>query len=216
MTIATLAAAIVTVGIFSFLYRDNPFYRACEHLLIGLSVGFSLVLVWNSVLVPKLLQPLFVEGHLLGLIPFILSLLMLLRLKNSLAYLSKPVLALVIGYGAGVSIPAMFEARVLRQIAASVEPFTIVADGSASALMLLGMVISLIGIITVMVYFFYTRPDTRLLSGVSRVGIYFMMVFFGATYGYTVTSRLTLLIGRIEFLLGDSCPAMTARDATSR
>jgi hypothetical protein len=203
MAIATLAAAIVTVGIFSFLYRDNPFYRACEHLLIGLSVGFSLVLLWNSVLIPKLLQPLFVEGRLLALIPFVLSLLMLLRLKSSLSYLSKPVLALVIGSGAGVSIPAMFEARVLRQIAASVEPFGVVGDGSVSALMLLGMLISLVGVVTVIVYFFYTRPDIKAFNGVSQIGVYFLMVFFGATYGYTVTSRLTLLIGRIEFLLGD-------------
>jgi hypothetical protein len=203
MTLTTLAAAVVTFGIFSFLYRDNPFYRACEHLLIGLSVGFSLVLIWNSVLIPKLVRPLFIDGQMLVLIPFALSLLMLLRLKSSLSYLSKPVLALVIGCGAGVSIPAMFEARVLRQIAASVEPFAAVPEGSVSALMLLGMLFSLAGVIAVMVYFFYTRPDTRLFNSISQIGVYFLMVFFGATFGYTVTSRLTLLIGRIEFLLND-------------
>jgi hypothetical protein len=203
MTFTTVAAAIVTLGIFSFLYRDNPFYRACEHLLIGLSVGFSLVLLWNSVLIPKLLQPLFVDGHLLSLIPFALSLLMVLRLRSSLSHWSKPVLALVIGSGAGVSIPAMFEARVLRQMAASIEPFGAVGDGSVSTLMMLGMLISLAGVITVMIYFFYTRPDTRFFNGTSQIGVYFLMVFFGATFGYTVTSRMTLLIGRVEFLLGD-------------
>jgi len=130
-------------------------------------------------------------------------LLMLIRLKSSLSYLSRPVLALVIGCGAGVSIPAMFEARVLRQIAASVESFGAVPDGSVSALMLLGMLLSLAGVIAVMVYFFYTRPDTRLFNGISQIGVYFLMVFFGATFGYTVTSRLTLLIGRIEFLMAD-------------
>jgi hypothetical protein len=30
-----------------------------------------------------------------------------------------------------------------------------------------------------------------------------MMVFFGATFAYTVMSRVALLIGRLEFLLGD-------------
>jgi hypothetical protein len=33
--------------------------------------------------------------------------------------------------------------------------------------------------------------------------MYYMMVFFGATFGYTVMSRVSLLIGRMEFLLGD-------------
>ncbi len=203
MAIATLAAAIVTLGIFSFLYRDNPFYRACEHLLIGLSVGFSLVLLWNSVLIPKLLYPLFVDGRLLSVIPFALSLLLLLRLKSSLSYLSKPVLALVIGAGAGVSIPAMFDARVLQQIAAGIAPFSDVAAGTVSALALVGLLISLVGVVTVMVYFFYTRPDTRFFNAISQIGVYFLMIFFGATFGYTVTSRMTLLIGRMEFLLGD-------------
>jgi hypothetical protein len=205
MEIATFAAAVVTIGIFSFLYRDNSLYRVTEHLLIGLSVGFTLVLLWNSVLMPKLIIPLFVDAQFWGIIPLALSLLMLLRLKSSLAYLSRPVLALVIGAGAGVSIPAMFEARILRQMSAAIEPFANVAAGTVAVSIptLIGMVVSLVGVITVMVYFFYTRPDTRAVNGISRIGIYFLMVFFGATFGYTVASRLTLLIGRIEFLLGD-------------
>jgi hypothetical protein len=54
-----------------------------------------------------------------------------------------------------------------------------------------------------MVYFFYTRPERKLILKTSQIGVYFLMVFFGATFGYTATSRLTLLIGRMEFLLGD-------------
>jgi uncharacterized membrane protein (Fun14 family) len=38
---------------------------------------------------------------------------------------------------------------------------------------------------------------------VSRIGIGFLMVGFGAGYGYTVMSRVSLLIGRFQFLLGD-------------
>ncbi len=203
-SIGTLAAGIVTICIFSFLYRDNPLYRAAEHLLIGLSVGFTIVLLWNSVLTPKLLSPLFVEGRLWTIIPLVLSLLMLLRIKSSLSYLSKPVIALIVGAGAGVSIPAMFDARILKQVAATISPFAAIAAAPETTLMMVfEALIGLIGCITVMVYFFYTRPDTKSVRGVSAAGVYFLMIFFGATFGYTVTSRLTLLIGRIEFLLGD-------------
>jgi len=38
---------------------------------------------------------------------------------------------------------------------------------------------------------------------VSRVGILFLMVSFGAGYGYTVMSRVSLLIGRFQYLLDD-------------
>ena len=204
ISLGTLAAGIVTICIFSFLYRDNPLYRAAEHLLIGLSVGFTIVLLWNSVLTPKLLSPLFVEGRFWTIIPLVLSLLMLLRIKSSLSYLSKPVIALIVGAGAGVSIPAMFDARILKQVAATISPFAAIATAPETTFMIVfEALIGLIGCITVMVYFFYTRPDTKTVRGISAAGVYFLMIFFGATFGYTVTSRLTLLIGRIEFLLGD-------------
>ncbi|MGB5107161.1 MAG: hypothetical protein WBP42_10665 [Candidatus Zixiibacteriota bacterium] len=204
ISIETLAAGIVTICIFSFLYRDNPLYRAAEHLLIGLSVGYVLVLLCAYVLTPKLLSPLFIDGDLWALIPMALSILMLLRIKSSLSYLSKPVLALIVGAGAGVSIPAMFDARILKQVAATITPFAAIAAApETSFMMILEAVVGLVGCVTVMVYFFYTRPDTKLVRGISMTGVYFLMIFFGATFGYTVTSRLTLLIGRIEFLLGD-------------
>jgi hypothetical protein len=203
MQIETIVAAVLTIAIFSFLYRDNPFYRFAEHLLIGLSVGFTLVLLFKSVLVPKLFLPLFAEREPWLLLPLLLGLTMFARFRRSWSHWSKPALALMIGSGAGVSIPAMLEARILRQLEATVEPFSQAAAGVGGPGLIANMLIGVIGVATVMVYFFYTRPDTKLVRGVSRVGVYFLMVFFGATFGYTVTSRLTLLIGRLEFLLGD-------------
>ncbi len=197
---ATLTAAVATLAIFSFLYRDNPLYRAAEHVLIGLSVGFTVVLLWESVLKPKLLLPLFDHGDLWAIIPFAMSLLMLLRLKPSWVGWSKPVIALVIGAGAGLSIPAMLDARILKQMSATVAPF---ATQKIEWVGLTEALIGLIGCVSVLVYFFYTRKDKGIAGWTSQIGVYFLMIFFGATFGYTVTSRITLLVGRIEFLLGD-------------
>jgi hypothetical protein len=38
---------------------------------------------------------------------------------------------------------------------------------------------------------------------VARIGIWFLMVAFGASFGYTVMARISLLIGRMYFLLRD-------------
>jgi len=203
MEIGTLVAAIATVAIFSFLYRDNPFYRLAEHILIGLSVGFTLVLLWDSVLTPKLFIPLFSQGNLWTLIPFVLSILMLMRVRGAWSRFSKPVMALIIGAGAGLSIPARLDARILRQLSATIEPFSAMGLGQLSAAGIFNAILGLIAVVTVMIYFFYTRPDNKPVRAISQTGIYFLMIFFGATFGYTVTSRLTLLIGRIEFLLSD-------------
>ena len=52
-----------------------------------------------------------------------------------------------------------------------------------------------------------TRVETDMEEG-ARVGIVFIMVSFGATFGYTVMARVSLLIGRVTFLIKDWLPAL--------
>jgi hypothetical protein len=35
------------------------------------------------------------------------------------------------------------------------------------------------------------------------VGVWFLMIAFGASFGYTVMARVSLLIARVQFLLRD-------------
>ncbi len=55
-------AAILTLGVFSFLLRDNPFFCAVEHLLVGLSTGYMFCTYWHNVFVPELVTPLWENG----------------------------------------------------------------------------------------------------------------------------------------------------------
>jgi len=182
--------ALLTLAIYSFLAGDNPVYKFAEHLLVGLSLGYSLVITVKSVLVPQAVSPL-AQGDWPVLIPVILGGAMFLRFSPRLRGWSQIPLALVIGAGAGASIPAMLQARVLRQMGATI-------SGSAT---LDGAVI-LVGVATTLSYFVFSREQTRLWGRGTLIGRYFMMVFFGATFAYTIMSRMALLIGRVEFLLG--------------
>jgi len=192
MSVETLVAALLTLAIFSFLYRENPFYRAAEHLLVGVSVGYYLVILTEETLMSKVARPLLYDGNLLVLIPAGLGLLMFARLFRSASFLARIPLAILIGAGAGVSIPAMLQARILKQMAASMMP----ADWIA------GLII-LVGLIATLAYFYFSREQRGWFGYLAKTGTYFLMVFFGATFGYTVMSRVTLLIGRMEFLLSD-------------
>ena len=79
MEIGIIIAAALTLCIFSFLCRDNPFYRFAEHLLVGVSVGYVLVIALNTTVMPKLVNPVLRDGRLDYIIPGILGLFMLLR-----------------------------------------------------------------------------------------------------------------------------------------
>jgi len=54
-----------------------------------------------------------------------------------------------------------------------------------------------------LIYFFFSAEHKGALGGTAKLGIWFLMVAFGASFGYTVMARISLLIGRMQFLLGD-------------
>jgi hypothetical protein len=60
-----------------------------------------------------------------------------------------------------------------------------------------------IGVFTTLSYFFFSREHKGFLKVTSGIGIVYIMVGFGATFGYTVMARVSLLIGRVGFLLKD-------------
>ena len=50
--------AALTLCIFSFLYKDNPFYKFAEHLFVGVSAGYFIILRFWTVIVANLWEPL--------------------------------------------------------------------------------------------------------------------------------------------------------------
>jgi len=191
MTVGTVVAALLTLAIFSFLYRENPFFRFAEHLLVGLSAGYFTVVAVQGTLVPKVLEPL-KAGEWWVVIPIILIILILGRLTEKTRPASRIPLALVIGAGAGVAVPALLQARILVQLSATMKPL----DSAANVLIL-------VGVITTLIYFYFSREHKGWWGRLASVGTWYLMIFFGATFGNTVMSRISLLIGRLEFLFGD-------------
>jgi hypothetical protein len=64
-------------------------------------------------------------------------------------------------------------------------------------------IIIFLGITTTLAYFFFSKEHKGWFGATAKMGTWFLMIFFGATFGYTVMSRISLLIGRMQFLLGD-------------
>jgi hypothetical protein len=66
-----------------------------------------------------------------------------------------------------------------------------------------GNIVVAVGTFAGLVYFYFSKEHKGWLGGTAKVGIFFLMITFGASFGYTVMSRMSLLIGRIDFLFGD-------------
>ncbi len=217
-------AALFTLFIFSFLYKDNPFYKFAEHLFVGVSAGYYIVLNYWTVIIPNLYDPLMkaftrvdpangqkvvMEGGAFAaqqgdyrgwlIIPGILGLLLFTRLISRIDWISRWSLAIIIGVYAGLKTTGFAQGDLVAQVQASLQPLWIAGDLGSS----ISAIIFTIGLVTSLLFFFFSREHKGALGVASRIGVYFLMVSFGAGYGYTVMSRVSLLIGRFQFLLED-------------
>jgi hypothetical protein len=205
--IGAWVAVGLTLCIFSFLYKDNPLFKVGEHLYVGISVGYSVVVVWFTVFV-RLVGEEITKGNYEPVIPVMIGLLIWTRFIPKIAWLSRLAFAFVVGFGSGVAIPRLISSYILKQIEDTVNPLVTLANGDLTMNLSLAnpqsgvnTIILLIGVVTVLFYFFFSVEHTGAGYVAARTGIYFLMIGFGAAFGYTVMSRMSLLIGRLRDLI---------------
>ncbi len=190
-------AAFLTLCIFSFLYKDNPFYKIAENLVVGTSLGYSVMITLWVAFKPKFWDPLTKEGKFWVIIPAILGLLILFQISKKYMWISRYPMAILLGTGSGFAIPLVFQASVLRQLEA-----TILKVGFTNKELINNFLI-VIMCVAGLLYFFFSVHHKGVVGKVATFGIWVIMVGFGASFGYTVMARISLLIGRIQFLLSD-------------
>ncbi|HXL15263.1 MAG TPA: hypothetical protein VN972_04190 [Methylomirabilota bacterium] len=196
-------AALLTLGIFSFLYKDNPAYKMCEHLFVGISAGYYVVLMYYSVVKPNLFDPMVHDfahsRHFLLLIPLALGILLFSRFFPKGDWLSRWSIALILGVYPALRITGFGQGDFVEQIHGTILPLWVAGNRGAT----INNWILIVGLLATLVFFFFSKEHKGPLGGAAKVGVYFLMVSFGASYGYTVMARISLLIGRVMFLLHD-------------
>ena len=199
--LGVIVASGLTLALYSFLYRDNPLFKFAEHVYVGIAAGYTFGQVWYPTLYGEIIATFFgldasetINWWLI--VPTLLGLLMLTRFSRRFGWPSRIAFAFFVGLGAGFSIPRTISAALLAQIEPTLKPLSWSLEG-------LNLLIILIGVVTVLIYFFFSVEHTGAIGTASRVGIWFLMVSFGASFGYTIMARLSLLIGRVGFLLED-------------
>jgi hypothetical protein len=210
---ATVLGAWVATGltllIFSFLYKDNPLFKLAEHLYVGVSVGYTIVKAYDTVLIHLVVKPMVEQGEISLLIPVAIGMLMLTRYVPKAAWMSRYAFAFIVGMGAGLAIPRTISSFILKQVEDTIRPLLSLAgsDGVTFSMNLLNpasnlnAIIILLGVTSVLFYFFFSIEHTGVGKAVARTGIIFLMISFGAAFGYTVMARMSLLIGRLTDLI---------------
>lgn len=216
---------LLTLMIFSFLYRDNPFYKFAEHLFVGVSAGYWMVVAFWTTFVPNLFYYLYppvvswvtvnpeeaevVKQNLyvlepwqryIRIIPLILGLMMLTRLVPKWGWVSRWPMAFIIGFSAGTNLTRYLQSDFIAQIRATLIPLVVVENGSFNLGGTITNLILVLGVVCSLIYFFFSKEHKGWFGSAARFGIWILMIAFGAAFGYTVMARISLLIGRFQFL----------------
>lgn len=208
-----IIAAALTLIMYSFLYRDNPLFKIAENVYIGAQLGYTAINTWRQALRSQIYDPLALAPSSQALwdalvfrsVPILLGVLLLTRLSRKRGWLSRYSYAMMVGWGAGMTILVMTDTNILQQLNAAAKPIQAGVSPNAgwwaNAGALAGSLTVLVGTVCVLFYFFFSVPHGAVGQKISKTGIWFLMLSFGASFGYTAMARISLVIGRMRFLL---------------
>jgi hypothetical protein len=197
-------AAFITLGIYSFLFKENPFQKVGEYLVVGLGMAHSIVAGYTNVR-NMAWVPLTTKGQWYMIIPIILGLLLWTRWFKQYAYLSRASIGLMVGVGAAVGLRGAIDADLFGQLRSAIN---LPLSNAANWVVLIGM----FGTITQFMYIVNAPNPKTGRRGILSEALYFIatyigqgtiMVALGAAYAFTIMGRVSIVIGRVQFLFRD-------------
>ena len=202
---------VLTLLVFSYLIGDNPFFRITLHMFIGVSAGFAAVVAIHNVILPRLIEPIFVSNRseqLLALFPLILAGLLISKISPRFAFVGNLPMSYLVGVSAAVAIGGAVTGTLIPQVLASMNLLDVQASQAFDAnvgLRLLNGVIILIGTLASLAYFQFGKlsgsPQRNQfqtwMEGIGQIGQVFIAIMFGFLFAGIFSAALTALIGRV-------------------
>ncbi len=196
-------AAFLTIAVLSGVYKDNPFYKFAEAVFTGVSAGYFGCIWLLSVLMPAF-DDIAAGQHLL-IVPVLTGILVFFpQKKGKFSYHLVPAGFLVLVYAA-LNMMVYFEGFVYRMVFSSVNPLVVFdSKGMVAWDLTLNSIFSVVGVASTLVFLFSRRYSySNSVRAVGNLGRFYVLVAIGACFGYTLVSRIILLTGRIDFIIGE-------------
>ncbi len=217
--IGTIVAALLTIMVLSYLAGDNPMFRLAVHIFVGVAAGYAGAAAWHGVLRPALIEPVR-AGGLASLtnpqliIPWVLILLLMLKVFPGTARAGGLPIAMLVGVAAAVTVGGAITGTVLPQALtaaqslspAEVSPLT----GETGLERTLNVAIVLVGTVATLFYFrFSAGPTEGAPTGVTRLaailataGQGFLALTYGVMFAGALSATLVALAERVQFVWG--------------
>ncbi len=196
---------VFTLMIFSYVLGDNILYRLAVYVFVGLAAGYITIVTVESVILPwvrgTILAPESgIGGAIIGIIPFILGLLLLLKTSPRFGRAGNIAIAFIIGVGTAVALVGAITGTLLPLASST---------GSSVRIDVLNGFLIFLGVASTLIYFQYLarrKPNGEIQRGLlirffGGIGQAFIVVTLGAIYAGAILTSLTIFSERIGFIL---------------
>ncbi|MCA9243956.1 MAG: hypothetical protein KDA32_08390 [Phycisphaerales bacterium] len=140
----------------------------------------------------------------LYVVPLVLGVMLLWRLAPKGGWIARWPLAFIVGTTAGLRLIGHLESDLLVQVRTTiVSLYDIAATPNLTFYKSMNNILLVLSVICGIVYFFFSVEHKGVVGRVARLGIWVLMITFGASFGFTVMGRVALLANRFEFLVID-------------
>jgi len=165
---------VFAAGGFSFvLFGDNYLFTFGEHCYLGGFCAFTFFTVWNSLYATAIVP--ISSGRWLLTISLALGALVFTRLTR-FRWAARYFVCILSGIGVGLILGLATRSEIIGQLSTTLVALQGISVGKID---MLSAAILVIGIITSLFYFTYTREHTGNYGRVVRVGRLFLMASFG-------------------------------------
>lgn len=197
-SIGNWIAASLTLALFSVIFKQNEVYYWAEHIYVGTAAGYFVAVTYGNYIKPTITVDIIQNGRWHYVIPAVLGLLIYTRFTSNYQWVARYPISFTMGVGSGIVLTKTWKPMLLDQLAATVKGL---ANTNVSTV--INATLLLVGVLSTMSFFLFTIQPKGIARVSSRIGRYTMMLAFGAAFGTTVMARVSLFLGRMQFLLKD-------------
>jgi hypothetical protein len=170
------------------MYKENAWFRVVEHVFVGASLGHLAVVGYQNIK-DIAWTPATTQGKYIMWIPIIGGVMLFSRWFKKYMWISRVPMGFLVGTTAAVVMNGAIRAQLITQVTA-----TMMKLDTVNNIIFVALTVAATS------YFLFTL-QAKWASPVIDLGKYALMIAFGATFGNTVMSRISLFTGRLQFLL---------------
>jgi hypothetical protein len=209
-----LAGLILSLMVFSYLLGDTLLFGIAMYTLVGVTAGFTVVVLLQKVILPMAISPLSAlpqTSALLALVPLVLSVLLVWLLFKKSSRLSGIPLAFLGGVVAAALIIGVTRGTLVPQLLSIVNAFDqnkMTSGGLPNWTGIFETFMMLAGVVAVLFVSHHRKTNKNQdanayswLDGIKGFGQLFIGITFGAIFVGLFSTGLVALIAYIQYLI---------------